>query len=287
MRSMTAFATKEIQGDWGVVTWELKSVNHRFLELSFRLPEALRGLENELRGNVRQNMHRGKLDCTLRYQGGTDKADALILNKSLALSLVSVASEFSELTQQAVQPELSQLLNWPGVVKVAKPQLDVLKPPIMAAFAAAFEALIENRRREGVALKPFLQSRLQAIRKEKSLIEQRLPETLQLQRERLLERFKQAELELDANRLEQEMVLFAQKIDVSEELDRLTTHLEEVEQVITQGGVMGRRLDFLMQELNREANTLNAKSTHMVVIAACVQIKVLIEQLREQIQNIE
>lgn len=287
MRSMTAFASKQLQGDWGSVTWELKSVNHRFLELSLRLPDLLRDLESELRAVVRKQIARGKLECTLRYQAGGDQAQALTLNMALVQSLMAVGKQLNDLAQQALPLRARDLINWPGLVNVAQPKLDELKPIILSTFTDALQQLLANREREGESIRPLLLKRLEAISEQAQVIHKSIPEVLTLQREKLLQRFEQAKIELDENRLEQEMVLYAQKIDISEELERLMAHIAESVQVIERNGVMGRRLDFLMQELNREANTLTAKATSKKVIAVGVEIKVIIEQLREQIQNIE
>ncbi|MBI2382226.1 MAG: YicC family protein [Gammaproteobacteria bacterium] len=285
--SMTAFARQEARGDWGSAAFELRSVNQRFLEPSFRLPEALRGLEGGLRERLRNRLTRGKLECSLRFEAGTATADTLKVNTPLALAVVNAATEIADLCERAAPINPLEVLRWPGVLESAETDKDALEAEILALFEQVLDELLAMRAREGEVLAGLIHERLTGIRAEVAKVRGLMPEILRWQRERLVNAFTEAKLELDAQRLEQEMVMLAQRIDVAEELDRLETHVKEVERTLKAGGAVGRRLDFLMQELNREANTLGSKSINTETTGVSVNLKVLIEQMREQVQNLE
>jgi uncharacterized protein (TIGR00255 family) len=287
IQSMTAFARSQAQGKWGSATCEVRSMNHRFLEMSVRVPEILHELEVSMRERIRHHIKRGKIECHLRYQASERVGAEIVINSTLAQQLCVANQKISALLANPGSVNPMDILNWPGVVQLAEVDLDVIQEEILKLLDHALLDLIEARAREGVELNKLFVQRLEEMKVELLKVRKRIPEILQAQRERLITRFKDAELELDAMRLEQEMVMFAQKTDVAEELDRLDAHISEVQRILKHGGVAGRRLDFLMQELNREANTLGAKSVDVDTTRSSVELKVLIEQVREQVQNVE
>ena len=287
IRSMTAFARQPIEAAFGVGAWEIRSVNSRYLETNFRLPEAYRYLEFKLREKLRNRLQRGKLDCSLKLEAPQNNADGLRLNQSLAAQLLSVHQQLQESAGIQQAPELTRLLNYPGLLSAAEIDAEEMEKELLGLLDQAIDQLISMREREGDSLSQIIESRLTLMSEQVAKVRTQMPQIVQWQREKLLARFEEAKVELETQRLEQELVLVAQKIDVDEELDRLDTHIKEVTRLIHKGGTCGRRLDFLMQELNREANTLGSKSINSETTAASVELKVLIEQMREQIQNIE
>ncbi len=288
IRSMTAFARQASQHDWGSLIWEIRSVNHRYLEPSFKLPESMRRLENDLRERLRKTLSRGKVKCSLRVQfqagGGSSQ---LSINTELLTQLISAGESVQQQLNEPSALNPLQLLQWPGIMSEPETDSDLMCEQALALFQVTLEQLVESREREGAALKLFIEQRLDTIGDITAAVKQQLPKILQAQRQKLQERLQELKTELNEDRLEQEMVILAQKADVDEELDRLDAHLIEVRRVLNKGGACGRRLDFLMQELNREANTLSSKSIVTDTTQAAVELKVLIEQMREQIQNIE
>lgn len=286
--SMTAFARHESQGDWGSTIWELRSVNHRYLEINLRLPDALGTLEPIIRERIKARLQRGKIDINLRYQPSVREATSLVINKVLVNQLLAAGTELAaESAFISTSCNLIDILKWPGVLQVSELDTVTLTTVLTAEFEQALTQLITIRQREGLALRALFEQRLQAMETEIAKVKKQLPTILIEQREKLWARFAEAKVTVEATRLEQEMVLFAQKIDVMEELERLQVHITEIRRVLQQGGAIGRRLDFLSQELNREANTLGAKAVNSDTTLAAVELKVLIEQLREQVQNIE
>jgi len=285
--SMTAFARQSINHAWGNATWELRSVNSRYLETNFRLPEAFRYLEFKIRESLRKKLQRGKVDCSLKIDVSGAATGGLSIDTSLANSLLQSHGELQKIAKIEQQPELSRLLSWPGLVKTAEVDSDELEKDLVAGLNEAIDQLIAMRQREGQSLSEIIGQRLSGMQKQVVLVRKEMPAITAWQREKILKRFEEVNLEFEEPRVEQEMVLLAQKIDVDEELDRLDTHINEVSRLLKKGGTVGRRLDFLMQELNREANTLGSKSINSQTTAASVELKVLIEQMREQIQNIE
>jgi uncharacterized protein (TIGR00255 family) len=287
IQSMTAFARAQCQKAEGNIVCELRSVNHRYLEFSMRLPDMLHELENVMRERIRQHVKRGKVECYLRYQPG--EVSDISLNVNLAL--VKKLCDANELIGTKLRnPGLinpTDILRWPGVLEMAEINLEAIQKEVLCLLEQALIDLVATRNREGEQLKEIFQQRLDGMKQETEKVRKRLPTILDGQRERLITRFTEANLQFDSGRLEQELVLFAQKIDVTEELERLDTHIHEIRRVLKQGGAMGRRLDFLMQELNREANTLGAKSVDSDTTRSSVELKVLIEQMREQVQNVE
>lgn len=284
--SMTAFARREIKKDWGDAVWEIRSVNQRYLENFFRLPEQFRGLENNLREKLRQNLTRGKIECSLRIDNKKGTATELNLNQDLANQVIQ---SLKWIKAQAGEGEinLTDVLRYPGVVEIPEQDLDVISQDLLAAFDELLQEFIAMRGREGEKLQVIIQQRLDAISVEADKVRSQMPEILQWQRDRLLQRFEEVQISPDPTRLEQEMILLAQRVDVAEELDRLQMHVKETTSILKKGGAVGRKLDFMMQELNRESNTLASKSINAEVTASAVELKVLIEQMREQIQNLE
>ncbi|HAD47524.1 MAG TPA: YicC family protein [Idiomarina sp.] len=286
IQSMTGYARYEHKADWGSATWEIRSVNQRYLETYFRLPEAFRSLENTLREQFRKKLQRGKVECKLYIHMDEARQTELNINEPLAKSVIAGAKWVS---QQSAAGQLNPIdvLKWPGVVSNDEQDMDEVQKEVLAALDKATADFIDNRKSEGSAIDRMLQERLDGVSTRVSFVRERMPEVMQWQRDRLQTRFEEAKVELDPQRIEQEMVMLAQKTDVAEELDRLDAHVEEARKILKKGGPCGRRLDFMMQEFNREANTLASKSINADITAAAVELKVLIEQMREQIQNLE
>ncbi len=287
IKSMTAFARQSIEKDWGNGAWEIRSVNSRYLETNFRLPESLRYLEFKLREKLRKKLNRGKLDCTLKLEIGQETGDDLAIDSQLAESLMKSHQSLQNRAGVKQQPDLTRILNWPGIIKKSEVDSEQMEKDLLQALDQAIEQLITMRGREGESISEMIQQRLDGIGQQVKYVREEMPAIAKWQREKILGRFEEIKLEFEETRIEQEMVMVAQKIDVDEELDRLDAHIAEVERLVKKGGVVGRRLDFLMQELNREANTLGSKSISAKTTAASVELKVLIEHMREQIQNIE
>lgn len=287
LKSMTAFARQDIETPQGILTWEIRSVNHRYLEPHFRVPDAFREAEPLLREALRKSLARGKIDCNLKLQNSLTSEEHLQLNTSLIASLKKAHDDISAVFGSAQSPDPMSILGWPGVINAPEQNQKEMISASLNCFKAALKVLVQNRAREGEQLGPLLESRLSRISEIVAEVRQELPKILNKQNTQIKQRFDDAKVELDPQRLEQEMVLLAQKSDVAEELDRLDTHVTEVRSILKRQEPVGRRLDFLMQELNREANTLSSKAIVTETTNAAVELKVLIEQMREQIQNIE
>ena len=284
--SMTAFARRERKAEWGSAVWEIRSVNQRFLETYFRLPEQFRSLEPVLRERFRKKLQRGKVECSLRFVANEGAVGKLSLNEDLAKQLLHAADWVQSHGQSSgVNPV--DILRWPGVIAAEEADMDSIQSEILEELDHTLEDFIQSRASEGENLKHMLVQRLNAIEVESAKVQQRMPEIIQWQKDKILSRFEEAQLELEEGRIEQEMIMLAQKIDVAEEIDRLNAHVNETRNILNKGGACGRRLDFMMQEFNRESNTLGSKSIHTDITQSAVELKVLIEQMREQIQNIE
>jgi uncharacterized protein (TIGR00255 family) len=284
---MTAFARLQGHGEYGELTWEVRSVNHRFLETTVRLPEELRAIEPAVRERVTERLGRGKVECNLRFKGAPSAAAALKVNDALVEQILVAADKMAHRLHSSHLPSIMDVLRWPGVLETAEQDLTPVQEAALAQFDQALDALIEAREREGSRLAELIEQRLAAMRVQVERARERMPQVIDAVRERLKTRLAEVVENLDQDRLEQEMALLAQRLDVDEEMDRLGTHLDEVGRVLGQDEPVGRRLDFLMQELNREANTLGSKSADADTTAVSVEMKVLIEQMREQVQNIE
>lgn len=282
---MTAYARGEMSGDWGQASCQIRSVNHRYLDVSLRLPEPLKELEMPLRDKAKM-LYRGKLDCQLNFFAEGAAAGGFTLNTQLIKELVSKANEICALSGMSADINALELLAWPGALQPVNKDLTKIHHVILDLFEQTIMQLEEARAREGKMLVHFIAERLEKISGIIKQIQERLPEIIDMQRKKLAAKLNTIKTELDEVRLEQEMVLFAQKLDISEELDRLTAHVAEVKHLLAKGGAVGRQLDFLMQEFNREANTLASKSCDTHTIKSAVELKVFIEQMREQVQNI-
>ena len=284
---MTAFTRQERSGSWGILTLELRSVNHRYLELAPRLPEELRPLEPKYREILSSRLKRGKIDCNLRLQSSNAIDNKLLVNQQLAAYVVQICRDIDHLMKNPGPINSLDVLKWPGVLQPPEIDMEQLSAEALTLLDEGLTDLCATRAREGVRLKKFIQQRCTKVQQVVEKVHKCLPEILQAQRKKLISRLQELQTDLNESRLEQEIVYLAQKMDVHEELDRLTAHLEEVQHVLGEEQPVGRRLDFLMQEFNREANTLGSKSVDSETTRASVDLKVLIEQMREQVQNIE
>lgn len=287
LKSMTAFARCQQAGEWGRLICEIRTVNSRYLDLIVRMPEELRDLEMKVRDLVRTLLTRGKLEFSLRFEASPGLAQAYTINYGLLEQLKAITSEFSETFQLNHTISPFEILRWPGVVQETTSDLSHVQQATLSLCEETCLAVIKTREREGLEIKHCLITCLDAMDQEIAKVGDRIELMLEAQKERLIEKIKGLRLDLDEQRLEHEMVYWAQKLDVQEELQRLEVHIKEVRSIVTTGGVVGRRLDFLMQELNREANTLGSKSADILTTQVSVELKVLIEQMREQVQNIE
>jgi uncharacterized protein (TIGR00255 family) len=285
--SMTAFSRQQQEQEWGSLTWEIRSVNHRYLETSVRLPESFRALENGVREAIRKRLTRGKVECALRFQSEAKISSDLHLNTKLIQQLVQANNEIEQITGTSISLNNMEVLRWPGVIEEQDFDKTSIEKQALSLFSAALDDLVATREREGAELQGFIQQRINSVREIVVCIRNKMPEILAKQKQNILDRLADLQAELEPTRLEQEVSLLTQKADVEEELDRLDSHLNEVERVLHAKGQKGRRLDFLMQELNREANTLSSKSIVVETTLNAVELKVLIEQMREQIQNVE
>lgn len=285
IRSMTAFANAEGQTEAGRLSCELRAVNHRFLEIGFRLPEELRVLEPNMRERISAKVSRGKLDVSMRI-AGSQAGDALQLNAGYVERLSTIAQEL-DAALPALRVDLGTLLQLPGVLEARDIDAETLQRDALAVLDVALADFIKAREREGNKLKAAIAERVDAVEKIAAEVRTLVPVIREGQRAKLAARMGEVAGQLDQGRLEQELVLWLQKLDVDEELDRLDSHVAEARRVLAQREPVGRRLDFLLQEFNREANTLGSKSVDARTSNAAVELKVLIDQIREQVQNIE
>jgi uncharacterized protein (TIGR00255 family) len=286
-RSMTAFARLETTGTWGRAMWELRSVNHRYLEVGLRLPEDFRVLEGEVRARIGQHCTRGKVDAVLRFEATGPDSGQLRVNTDLARQVIGAARAIGQMMDQAAALNPLEILRWPRVLETPEVDFDELSQALLGQLDQALAQLVDNREREGAKLRELVLGRCAVMSELTQTLRRRVPEIIASIRTRHAARIEELAGTLDPARVEQECALLLQRLDVAEELDRLEAHLGEVTRVMKQTQPIGRRLDFLMQELNREANTLGSKSAHIDTSGASVELKVLIEQIREQIQNVE
>jgi uncharacterized protein (TIGR00255 family) len=285
--SMTGFARRETSDTWGTLVCELRSVNHRFLEVGFRLPEELRSTEGELRARLTKQLRRGKVDCTLTYRRPQGAVGSLEIDGAALERLLVAVQVVSRTLKEPASVNALDVLRWPGVLREESGGGDELQRAAQALFGQTLEELVATRAREGVRLRELLGERCASLETLVAGVRARLPEVQARMRARLNERLAEISASPDLERLEQELAILLQRLDVDEELERLSGHIEEVRRVIAGGEPAGRRLDFLMQELNREANTLSSKSQDLETTRSAVDMKVLIEQMREQVQNAE
>ena len=284
---MTAFVQHESQSEQSRLVWEIRSVNHRYLEISMRLPEELRSAEMMFRETIKASLSRGRIDAVLRHQSAESSANSPELNLDTINQLMAWSRTVQSTVPVAGELSIADILKWPGVLTPERIDEDQLSVTAKDALANALSALVSQRQREGRQLAVVINAKLAAARDIVIGVQSRGPELDQYARQRLNERVSEFAEQLEPGRFEQELVLLLAKSDITEEIDRLQLHLAEVENILNGSGPVGRRLDFLMQELNREANTLGSKSNHPETTTAAVDLKVLIEQMREQIQNIE
>ena len=284
---MTAFSRNHISTSWGQLIWEIRSVNHRYLDISFRLPEPLRMIEESAREKINTQLARGKIECNLRFQVDQNQPGTMSINNVLVDRLTEMSNEIEKRTHESSSLGVTDILNWPGVISDEGINYESLVTDAASLLDDALKDLISNRQREGERLAEMVSSRLTAITEQVGTVRSILPEIMTAFRKRLEDRLSELKESLDPGRLEQEVVIFANKSDVAEELDRLESHITETRHSLSSSKPVGRRLDFLMQEMNREANTLGSKSSDIRVTNASIELKVLIEQIREQIQNIE
>ncbi len=287
--SMTGFSRQERQESWGTISCEIRSVNHRYLEPMIRLPESLRSLETHIRELCRKNLHRGKVEVNLNLSVNAAESEGMAINQHLVDQLMGAVKQVTQTDSgaQFTPVDPLRLLQWPGVLAQQNIDMSIVESTAKALLKDTLNLLIEHRQREGVELQNHIQHRLDSIAEYVVNVQQQMPTILQTQKEKLQQRLQDLAVDMDEDRLLQEVALLANKADVDEELDRLNTHITEVKHILSQKGAIGRRLDFMMQELNREANTLSSKAIHTDTTQAAVSLKVLIEQMREQIQNIE
>ncbi|MFT5083505.1 MAG: hypothetical protein ACI9Y1_001550 [Lentisphaeria bacterium] len=286
-RSMTSFARHEVQYPWGTVSCEMRSVNHRYLEPSIRLPESLRNIEPAMREALRKQLSRGKVELSICLHTDISEDALLGLNETLAARITSMAEHLQSHISSPAKLNALDILKWPGVIKTAEIDSDELQTAALSLLDHTLKTLIQSREREGAELMQFISQRLDGVAEHVAKVRQRLPEVLDHYQQKLRAKLDALKVEVDEERYGQEAIYIAQKADVAEELDRLESHINEVRNTLKQKGPMGRRLDFLMQELNREANTLSSKSMASDTTLSAVDLKVLIEQMREQVQNIE
>jgi len=291
LKSMTAFARVQETCDAGVLTWEIRSVNHRYLELGIKLPDDFKSLEPEIRKLISKYLKRGKIDLGLRYKLNHALDGEVRINQEIVRSIRKVEQDVLNIVHEGSKLSVSDILGWPGVIAESELDLSPLVSIALPSLENALGQLIETRESEGLALQKMITSRCTQINDIVQQLRTHRPAMMVALREKwetnLNEKLKQWSESADNNRLEQELVILAQKLDVDEELDRIDTHIAEVEKVLERKEAVGRRLDFLMQELNREANTLGSKSQDSQTTQWSVDLKVLIEQMREQVQNIE
>jgi len=285
--SMTSFARRERDAEFGSLRWELRSVNHRYLDVSLRMPEDLRALEFRVRERIGERLKRGKVECGLRFQAIDMQSRNLAIDHEAVKQLVAAVRDVTIHVPNPAPLDMLELLRWPGVMQQQEVDMEPLYEAVMELLDEALDDMVDNRAREGDKLKAMILQRCDAIGALVVKMNAHLPLLREQLGQKLKERVAELKTELDPARLEQEIVILAQKMDVDEELDRLAAHVDEVRHVMGRDEPVGRRLDFLMQELNREANTLGSKSNDTDVTRTSVELKVLIEQIREQVQNIE
>ncbi len=288
IKSMTAFSNRETQQGDLVLSWEIRSVNHRYLDISLYLPEGFSSLENDAKDILRKKLGRGKVDAKLVCKSiAATQQGEIKINDALVRNLLDAKNHLEKLTKKSMNLSTKDILEWPGVMDDTQGDFSAYTKPAKSLFVEAIDELIKTREEEGVRLSKLLLSRAKAITKIVKNVRKRRIEVMAALREKVLKKLSELDVSADHNRLEQELVYQAQRLDVDEELDRLDSHIEELIAVIKRDEPIGRRLDFLMQELNREANTLASKSNDAETTKGAVELKVLIEQMREQVMNIE
>jgi len=287
IRSMTAFASASDTQDWGTLSWELRSVNHRYLDINLRLPDELRAIEMAVRDRMAAKVSRGKLDGILRFRPNAASSAKLLVNDDMARAVIDACQIVNKKLHQPSEMNPMDILRWPGVVTESERDMQSVQHTALNLLDKTLGEFTACRQREGERLQQLIQQRcstmIELVKQEKI----RRPQIAQLCRDKMQTRINELKVNVDKDRFEQELAYLLQKMDVDEELDRLQSHFVELQAILKRDEAVGRRLDFIMQELNREANTLGSKSVDMQTTQLSVELKVLIEQMREQIQNIE
>lgn len=285
IQSMTAFTRISDQGDWGSATLEIKAVNHRYFDCVFKVPEAFRQLESDIKLRMQKKLGRGRVECSLKFNRDGQSGSNFVVNQELVKKIMDAVGEVkSFLPISQIDP--MKILSWPQVLQTAEEDFTPAQEKIMQMFESALSDLIATREREGAALAEIMKGKLQEMLSIVGKVKEKMPQIMDNHRQKIVKKLEEVTSSLDQTRLEQEMVYAAQKIDIAEEIERLETHIKEVIRILGEGGTAGKRLDFLMQELNREANTLSSKSIDIETTQYAVDLKVFIEQMREQVQNI-
>lgn len=285
--SMTGFAHSELQHATGHYSIEMRSLNQRYLELNLRLPDNFRCLEGDMREQLRKYIARGKIECILTYTPAENSSTQILVNHELVKQLLQAHQDIATQITQKTEIDILELMHWPGVLISEQPQLDTVQPELIKLFHNCLQQFLQDKRREGHTIRGVIEKRVATMQQYMQELTQLIADLMNQHRNKLLARVEQFNIELEPLRLEQEVVLLAQRADVAEEVDRLTTHIEELQAALQIGGAVGRRFDFLLQEMLRETNTLGAKATDIQLSRIIIELKVLIEQIREQIQNIE
>ncbi|MBK4775875.1 YicC family protein [Candidatus Pantoea edessiphila] len=283
--SMTAYSSYKEKSKQGSLHWEFRSVNQRYLEIYIHLPDYLKRLESKIRKNIRQRLTRGRIECTLNFEIDQKCFPELNINQELVKQIIDAAYKIKKQVNEVIINPL-EILRWPGVISDKKNDV-IMDCEILNSMDNALNNLIKMREKEGVVLQYLIEEKLKKIEIEIDKIRRYIPEVLQLQHKRILEKINNADIQSENYKIEQELFLITQRIDITEELDRLDIHIKETFNILTMQGAVGRRLDFMMQELSRESNTIISKSVNSNITICAIELKVLIEQIREQIQNIE
>ncbi len=284
---MTAYARQQIHTKVGDILWELKTLNSRYLEIHLKLNEEWRSIEPDVRSSVSSRLNRGKVECQFRFKRNDETSSELILNETLCNTLIETADQVANKSDKLVAFSVSDILRWPGMVSEPEQNMSEISPQAIQCLEKALDELVETREREGERIKAMIVERCEQMTELVSQVRARIPDVREGLEQKLKQKLADIDINVDPNRFEQELVFHLQRLDVAEEIDRLQSHIDEVKKVLDREDSVGRRLDFLMQELNREANTLGSKVSHMDIKGISVELKVLIEQMREQIQNIE
>ena len=287
LHSMTGFARQSVDTEFGALTWELRAVNHRYLDVQFKLPDEFRPQEQAFRQQVGDSLKRGKIECAFRFRRGLDASSEMQLNDELVKLLSTRLASIASVLHDADKVDPIDILRWPGVIQQSEIEVEPLFQAISDLLTKSIEAMLAMRASEGLRIASMLESRCADIASLATSVRARMPKVLDAVRKKQQERIDRLDVDANPERLELELALIAQKIDVDEELDRLDSHIAEIRETLAKDEPVGRRLDFLMQELNREANTLGSKSVDAEVSKISIELKVLIEQMREQVQNIE
>lgn len=287
IHSMTAYGRVENSEGQNSISCEIRSVNHRYSEISIRLPEELRPLEQKIRDHISGKIKRGKIECNIRIEKHNAYDESLSINQDLLKNIIEAAKRINSDLSTSAPLDSLDLLRWPGVLEKSTLDAEEIGKLLFPLVNEAIDIVIDTRQREGEKIKKMLTDRCTKIKEIISNVKKQIPDILKNYRKKLTQRVQEISDELDNDRLEQELLFLSQKADIEEEIDRLGAHVDEVVRVIDRKEPIGRRLDFLMQEMNRESNTLGSKSNHIYTSNASVELKVVIEQMREQIQNIE